>query len=160
MEMANTLEGRTPFLSGKMRTFVGSLPDVALIQGFLDKAVLRKAYASELPRQFVMTPKKQFNAPFIDFNALFDEYDAAAMLNKMGINANSETTARQLLVLTQQNPAEHSTAVERYLHTHRCSAMQTLICAAIVQRSLVEENPDARNYSFEDKIISQGGLHR
>ncbi|NBX17337.1 MAG: hypothetical protein EBR09_08225 [Proteobacteria bacterium] len=159
MEMANTLEGRTPFLSGQLRTLIAALPDAALVQGFTDKAILRKAYASQLPRQFVMTPKKQFNAPFVDFSVLFREYDAAALLEKTGIRADGVTAAEKLLKETQMTLKPDAGAGERYVHTHRSSAMQTLICAAIVQRTLVEENPVKRNLDFENSVISKGGLH-
>lgn len=157
MEMANTLEGRTPFLSGALRNLVANLPDIALIQGFLDKSILRKAYVSQFPRQFALTPKKQFNAPFINLSQLFHEYDAENLLQKMGLTNNSARVASALLKNSNQNTNELSSASERYAHTHKLSSLQTLICAAIVQRSLVEENSAKRDTHFEQEIIAQGG---
>lgn len=160
MEMANTLEGRTPFLSGSMRKFVSTLPDIALVQGFLDKAILRKAYASELPRRFIETPKKQFNAPFLNSESLFREFDTENVLNKMGLVNNGVAVATQLLKDAKTAGSQNSTAAERYASTHRLSALQTLICSSIVQRSLVESESMQRNFEFELKIISQGGPSR
>jgi len=157
MEMANTLEGRTPFLSGRMRKLVHAFPDGALVQGFLDKAILRKAYATELPRQFVMTPKKQFNAPFLDFDSLFHQYDVPSLLGKMGVSDKGDSTSRELLRRIGQTPKSDASNHERYLHTHQMSAMQTLICSAIVQRGLVEQQPAERNHEFEENILSRGG---
>ncbi|NBW80913.1 hypothetical protein EBR21_04085 [bacterium] len=157
MEMANTLEGRTPFLSGKMRRFVSTLPDVALVQGFLDKAILRKAYASELPQRFTMTPKKQFNAPFLNAAALFQEYDAAHVLSKMGIVNNGIEVANRLLEASKGQDSSKMSAADRYLSTHRMSALQTLLCSSIVQRSLVESQPMPRNHELESRIVAQGG---
>jgi asparagine synthase (glutamine-hydrolysing) len=157
MEMANTLEGRTPFLSGRMRRFLFSLPDVALVQGFTDKAVLRKAYASQFPRHFALTPKKQFNAPFVQSSALFRSFDTDGILNRMGISASKAGVEHALLRESEAGPSEHLSAGERYLRAHRLSALQTLICSAIVDRSLVEENPPQRDHEFENHIIRTGG---
>jgi asparagine synthase (glutamine-hydrolysing) len=157
MEMANTLEGRTPFLSGKMRRFVANLPDVALVQGFLDKAILRKAYASELPHRFTMTPKKQFNAPFLNSDVLFNEFDTAHVLSKMGIVSNGVDVANRLLNTSKEQDSSKISASDRYLSTHRMSALQTLLCSSIVQRTLVESQPMPRNHEFESQIVAQGG---
>jgi asparagine synthase (glutamine-hydrolysing) len=157
MEMANTLEGRTPFLSGKMRRLTAGLPDVALVQGFLDKAVLRKAYARVLPNRFIMTPKKQFNAPFLNFESLFKDFSAETQLGKMGLDGATSASARALLLESKNPLSVGASAQEKYLRTHRMSALQTLICSAIVQKTIVEKQIDPRNSEFEEKIISTGG---
>lgn len=157
MEMANTLEGRTPFLSGRLRQLVRQLPNVSLVQGFLDKAILRKAYVSELPRSFMMTPKKQFNAPFLDFNALCHDYDVFSVLKAMDIDPHGEKTVRALLGESHSIKTAKLDPAQKYIHTHRMSALQTLICSAIVQRSIVESQPAERNLSFESEFISRGG---
>ena len=138
MEMANTLEGRTPFLSGKMRRFAAGLPDISLVQGFLDKAVLRKAYARVLPNRFIMTPKEQFNAPFLNFESLYNDFSAELQLGKMGLDGATSASARALLLESKNPLPAGASAQEKYLRTHRMSALQTLICSAIVQRSIVE----------------------
>jgi asparagine synthase (glutamine-hydrolysing) len=50
MEMANTLEGRTPFLSRKMRDFIRNQPDVELVRGFQEKSILRRAYKNKIQK--------------------------------------------------------------------------------------------------------------
>lgn len=157
MEMANTLEGRTPFLSSKLRAYIHGLPDVALVQGFTDKAVLRKAYASEFERQFALTPKKQFNAPFINFSRLFKEFEAAEVLEKMNILNGANSAAAGLMQLSERPVDSLSGVDERYRHTHHLSALQTIVCSAIVHRSLVEEQTPERNSAFEESIIAKGG---
>ncbi|MEY2987538.1 MAG: hypothetical protein RJB13_1059, partial [Pseudomonadota bacterium] len=156
MEMANTLEGRTPFLSQRIREFVKNLPDVALIQGFTDKAILRKAYATEFDRKFALTPKKQFNAPFIHFKTLFDEFDAPAALQKMKITDKSSQVANQLMQLGSIDTSSLSDVSDRYRHTHHLSALQTLVCASIVHRGLVDDITPVRDQDFEESIISKG----
>lgn len=155
MEMANTLEGRTPFLSGGMRKFVGRLPDVALVQGFLDKAILRKAFASQFPRHFATTPKKQFNAPFLNFEHLCQQFSARDILEKMGISAAGNSITDNLIKGSRQAPSSESAARDRYLHTHRMSALQTIVCSAIVQRTIVEGITPTRNENFEQQILKQ-----
>lgn len=156
MEMANTLEGRTPFLSRRLREFIKTLPDVALIQGFTDKAVLRKAYATEFDRNFALTPKKQFNAPFIQFKTLFEEFEASSILEKMNISEKASKTANRLLQMSFVDTSSLSDVQERYLHTHHLSALQTLVCASIVHRGLVEETTPVRDAGFEESIILKG----
>jgi len=157
MEMANTLEGRTPFLSGSLRRLVERLPDIALVQGFTDKAILRKAYTQVFPREFALTPKKQFNAPFIDFESLQKQFEVESVLEKMGISTHGqkicESLMREIASTGQELPPR-----ERYQRTHRISALQTIFCSAIVQRSLVEENPPQRNAEFERLTLRRGGI--
>jgi asparagine synthase (glutamine-hydrolysing) len=158
MEMANTLEGRTPFLSGSLRRLVQQLPDIALVQGFTDKAVLRKSYAQVFPRQFALTPKKQFNAPFIDFAQLRKQYDIDTVLEKMGISTQGNRICQVLMNESKSTGQQDLSARERYLRTHRISALQTLFCSAIVQRSLVEEVQPQRDLEFENLILQRGGI--
>ena len=157
MEMANTLEGRTPFLSGAMRRFVAQLPDIALVQGFTDKAILRKSYASQFERNLALTPKKQFNAPFIDFQKLYEQFEVKDVLNRMGINLNGSKNANSLLEMSQKHQSISISTQDKYLFTHRLAALQTLLCSSIVQRTLVDELPLTRDHEFEASILSQGG---
>ena len=157
MEMANTLEGRTPFLSGAMRRFVAQLPDIALVQGFTDKAILRKSYASQFERNLALTPKKQFNAPFIDFQKLYEQFEVKDVLNRMGINSNGSKNANSLLEMSQKHQSISISTQDKYLFTHRLAALQTLLCSSIVQRTLVDELPLTRDHEFEASILSQGG---
>ncbi|MEN9529776.1 MAG: hypothetical protein RI932_1649 [Pseudomonadota bacterium] len=157
MEMANTLEGRTPFLSGSLRRFVEKLPDIALVQGLTDKAILRKAYAQVFPRQFALTPKKQFNAPFIDFEALRKQYNIDDVLEKMGITTQGTRICNELMSESSRAQGHEPGTRERYLHTHRMSALQTIFCSAIVQRTLVEEAPPQRDMDFERLILRREG---
>lgn len=157
MEMANTLEGRTPFLSGRMRRLLFTLPDIALVQGFTDKAVLRKAYATQFPRHFALTPKKQFNAPFVQSSELFRTFDTQGILMRMGIDTANHGFEEALLKESEKTGFDTWNAGERYLHAHRLSALQTLICSAIVERSLVDEHPPQRDHDFESSITRTGG---
>lgn len=156
MEMANTLEGRTPFLSRRMREFIKQLPDVALIQGFTDKAILRKAYASQFNRNFALTPKKQFNAPFIQFKALFDEFDSSSLLQKLNISDKPTQRAENLLKVSELATDSLTDVNERYRHTHLLSALQTIVCASIVHRGLVEETIPTRSGAFEESVLLKG----
>jgi len=149
MEMANTLEGRTPFLSRGLRTFVRSLPDAALVAGFTDKAILRKAYVPRLGA-FARTPKKQFGAPFLDNATLLARHPAHAALEALGLDADAVQRRLQptSAVSTNVSPAE-----DAYERTHRESALQTLVSLGIVHATLVGGESISRDRAYEDSIL-------
>lgn len=151
MEMANTLEGRTPFLSREMRTLVHDLPDVALVAGLQDKAILRRTYAQLFPREFAYTPKRQFNAPLLDDEKLLATYDTARVFEKAGIG-DKTTFAR--MQKTMQELAGKTDAHSTFTRAHTGSALQTMICMSIVQRTLIEGQAPQRDQAYEDQVLS------
>lgn len=148
MEMANTLEGRTPFLSKEMREFVFNLTHTSIMAGFRDKALLRSTYGKRFPAAFAATPKKQFGAPFLDFEKLhrnFQTNQLERMLPWIGEGANRNTIQNLEASIAQtQNP---------FLKTHFSSVKQTLLCSAIVYHTLIQENELTRDETFESSFI-------
>jgi asparagine synthase (glutamine-hydrolysing) len=65
VEMANSLEGRVPFLDRQVVDFGLSLPQDACVEPatFARKAVLRRAFAASLPPGFAPPPKHTWMAP-------------------------------------------------------------------------------------------------
>lgn len=150
MEMANTLEGRTPFMSRRLFEFMYSQPDRALVHGLRDKVLLRRSYARLFPREFAMTPKKQFNAPFIDNQALIERFCTRDIFASTGLaevqrfdelNAGPESR--------QDNDA--------YRVAHLNAARQTAICLSIVQESIINNQPLPRDENTESAHLSRGG---
>ena len=150
MEMANTLEGRTPFLSNRLRRFVATLPDRLMVHGLRDKVLLRRAYASRLSSDFAATPKKQFNAPFLDSTRLTEAFDADRVLARTGINA-------QLKLADLAQSAAQAAATDPYLATHLRSAYQTGLAASIVDSTIVENRVLQRDKLLEDRYLAGGG---
>lgn len=150
MEMANTLEGRTPFLSDVLRRYVAGLPDRLMVSGLRDKVLLRRAYAGRLTAGFAATPKKQFNAPFLNTSRLIDSFDAEAVLATTGLNPSLTLSALQAR-------ADGLAERDAYLSTHLQSAHQSAVALSIVHRTLVEDRPLVRDPSFERGYLRAGG---
>ncbi len=150
MEMSNTLEGRTPFLSKKMRELIRQQPDRALISGLKDKVLLRQSYARRFPAAFAHKPKKQFNAPFLADTQLMNQYDTRHIFSQTGLG--DDHTLTQLLQAIDQHRE-----TDPYLATHLQSTCQTAICLSIVHHSLVENRHIERDRAFEQGYLDKGG---
>jgi asparagine synthase (glutamine-hydrolysing) len=61
--MANSLEGRSPFLSKELVEYIPSLPDNYKIKGRTTKYMLRKLAAGYLPAEISGQPKRGFEIP-------------------------------------------------------------------------------------------------
>jgi len=150
MEMANTLEGRTPFMSKRMRDLIIDQPDSNMISGLKDKVLLRRTYARLFPAEFAQTPKKQFNAPFIKSDELIERFNTDTIFEATGLEENS--VFRDLLKASQQ-PDESNP----YRTTHLRSAEQTAICLSIVNSSVVNNQEIQRDIKLENSYLDKGG---
>ncbi len=65
--MANSLEGRSPFLCKELLEFVPGLPDEYKIHGNQTKYLLRKLSEKYLPKELVNQPKRGFEIPLNDW---------------------------------------------------------------------------------------------
>jgi asparagine synthase (glutamine-hydrolysing) len=149
MEMANTLEGRTPFLSRNLRELMLTQPDRSVVHGLRDKVLLRRTYARLFPAEFAMTPKKQFNAPFLDAASLNQRFAVDAIFETTGLVDNEA-----MQVLRQRAQANDLNAYEK---THLQSTLQTAQCLGIVHHALVESKPLERDIALEQRYLQQGG---
>ncbi len=150
MEMANTLEGRTPFMSRHVRELIMHQPDRNMLSGFKDKALLRRTYARLFPAEFANTPKKQFNAPFVKSSELMQRFNTDKIFEATGLADNSVFNS----LLTASQTTDESSP---YLSTHLLSACQTAISLSIVNSSVVDNNEIHRNTAFENRYLEKGG---
>lgn len=65
--MANSLEGRSPFLDHKVMEFAASLPLEYKLKGFRSKYILKKTFKKEIPPSFLNRKKKGFGIPVGDW---------------------------------------------------------------------------------------------
>jgi asparagine synthase (glutamine-hydrolysing) len=65
MLMANSVEGRFPFLDHRLIEFARRLPPTLLMKGLNEKYLLKTAMRSELPPVIVDRPKQPYRAPGI-----------------------------------------------------------------------------------------------
>lgn len=61
--MANSLEGRSPFLCKELLEYVPGLPDKTKIDGSTTKVLLRKLALQYLPAELINQPKRGFEVP-------------------------------------------------------------------------------------------------
>lgn len=61
--MANSLEGRVPFLDHTLVEFIASLPANLKLRGLTTKYILKKAMKKRLPKGIANRPKKGFGIP-------------------------------------------------------------------------------------------------
>ncbi|MBI1425442.1 MAG: hypothetical protein GC149_18560 [Gammaproteobacteria bacterium] len=149
MEMANTLEGRTPFLSHRVRQFMQTQPDIAVVHGLRDKVILRRTYARLFPAEFAMTPKKQFNAPFLDAAALQERFAVNGIFETTGLTGND--------AMHELQARSQIKTLNTYEQTHLQSALQTARSLAIVHHTLVESKSLLRDSALEQRYLQQGG---
>ena len=147
--MANTLEGRTPFLSYGLRELMRTQPDTALVHGLRDKVLLRRTYARLFPAEFAMTPKKQFNAPFLDAASLNQRFAVDTIFETTGLATNAAMQGLQQRIRAGD--------LNAYAQTHLQAALQTAQCLGVVHHALVDGNPLQRDSALEQRYLQQGG---
>jgi asparagine synthase (glutamine-hydrolysing) len=77
--MANSVEGRVPFLDHRVIEFANQLPARLKIRGLREKAVLRAALAPLLPPEIVAREKQPYRAP--DSSSFFAAGEASEYVN-------------------------------------------------------------------------------
>jgi len=63
MLMANSVEGRFPFLDHRVIEFARTLPPTLLMKGLNEKYLLKRAFRDELPPAILSRPKQPYRAP-------------------------------------------------------------------------------------------------
>jgi asparagine synthase (glutamine-hydrolysing) len=63
MAMANSVEGRYPFLDHRLIEFSASIPDKFKLNGLTEKYLLKKVMLGKLPERIVKRPKQAYRAP-------------------------------------------------------------------------------------------------
>lgn len=145
MEMANTVEGRTPYLSTHLKNTISSLSDTQLVRGFQDKYILRKSYKNSLA-QFSGTEKKQFNSPLLfSRNKMIHNSEIISRLQ----NRNLLDT-KQILNLFQNEKIY----TDPFFQTCSAIAIQTLESFSLVDNFIVSGNKPNKNLEYEDHVMN------
>ncbi len=89
MAMANSVEGRYPFLDHRVAEFCSTLPDDYKIKGLNEKILLKVMMKDKLPSEVLKRPKQAYRAPvanaIVNNNLLLDEYLNSSSINKEGL---------------------------------------------------------------------------
>lgn len=146
MEMANTLEGRTPFLSREIRELVIQLPDVALVAGLQDKAILRRSYSPLLTKKFALTPKRQFGAPFLNIESLIQNFKTNTVFEDVGLCDNNRLSLLRKAMATEKNA---------FKKDHLSQTLQTAVCLSVVNTTLVNGHSPESDLSYESQVTQR-----
>ena len=98
VSMANSVEGRYPFLDHRLIEFCASLPDDFKLKGLNEKYLIKKMMKGRLPESVVNRPKQAYRAPvasaiLIHGKELIDKYLNPASLLESGLfNAQTVTS--------------------------------------------------------------------
>jgi asparagine synthase (glutamine-hydrolysing) len=63
MSMANSVEGRYPFLDYRLIEFCNSLPPTLKLRGLTEKFLLKKLLKNRIPQDIIARPKQPYRAP-------------------------------------------------------------------------------------------------
>ena len=80
MAMANSVEGRYPFLDYRVIEFCSSLPDRLKLNGTNEKYLLKKLMTGRIPESIVKRPKQPYRAPI---SSVFLSKDKPDYVNEM-----------------------------------------------------------------------------
>jgi len=87
--MANSVEGRFPFLDYRVIEFCNSLPPEFKLRGLNEKYILKKMMKDRLPADIIKRTKQPYRAPvasgLLTGNSLLDELTSEHEIKKTGI---------------------------------------------------------------------------
>jgi asparagine synthase (glutamine-hydrolysing) len=66
VSMANSVEGRYPFLDYRLLEFTASLPDNYKLKGLNEKFLLKELMKDELPKNVIKRPKQAYRSPVME----------------------------------------------------------------------------------------------
>jgi len=154
IEMANTLEGRPPFMSRQLKSFISNLNDNYFVRGFEEKSILKRSFRRHFSQfnQHVPVQKKQFNAPSL--------YGKRAKFYQERIKHKIQNTSlldpeilTDLFAMSEIQ-IDHSNNNQRYLQSYMQSTLQMLSSFTYVDDFIVENKSVTRDYGYEERILS------
>ncbi|WP_430809849.1 MULTISPECIES: asparagine synthase (glutamine-hydrolyzing) [unclassified Carboxylicivirga] len=126
MAMANSVEGRYPFLDHRVAEFCASLPDNFKLKGLNEKYVLKQMMAQQLPEAVLKRSKQAYRAPIAQAllrnKVLIDEYlnpdsiRAAQLFNPQKVGALLIRISQSRDVAEQDNMALMAVLSTQILH--------------------------------------------
>jgi asparagine synthase (glutamine-hydrolysing) len=112
--MANSLEGRSPFLDHKVMEFAAAIPIRYKMRGLDSKYILKRAFRKEIPLPFLNRRKKGFGAPVGKwFSEELKDFVRDMLLGKdsLGRDLFSEDYLKRLLSQHHQKKRDHANRI-------------------------------------------------
>jgi asparagine synthase (glutamine-hydrolysing) len=125
MTMANSLEGREPFLDHEMFEFVQSLPSSYKVKGWNEKLILRKLGEKYLPKEIIYRKKSPFYIPLDEyfqrptFKRLFESFREENYLGDIFSKTYLESLSLKDTGLVKSKQLFSLIILNRWMRIHR-----------------------------------------
>jgi asparagine synthase (glutamine-hydrolysing) len=139
MAMANSVEGRYPFLDYRVIEFCSSLPDRIKLNGLNEKYLLKKLMQGRIPESIVKRPKQPYRAPIssVFLGNKRPEYVDALL---------SEKTTKHTGIFNYESIAALLGKIEK---TGAASEMDNMVITSVISTHLVHQQfIENRNTEF------------
>lgn len=152
MGMANSIEGRYPFLDYRVIEFCSSLPDRLKLNGTNEKYLLKKLMTGRIPDSIVKRPKQPYRAPI---SSVFMAKDKPDYVNEM----LSESMISKAGVF---NVGSVTSVLEKIQKSATASEMENMVLTSVISTHLLyhqfidDQNQDLLNSPLNNlKVINE-----
>ena len=141
MAMANSVEGRYPFLDYRVIEYCSSLPDKLKLNGLNEKYLLKKLMTARIPESIVKRPKQPYRAPI---SSVFLGRGKPDYIDEM----LSEKMTKQAGIFSYESVAALLAKIEK---TGTASETDNMVLAAVISTHLIyrqfieDKYPEFRN---------------
>ena len=127
MAMANSVEGRYPYLDYRVIEYCSSLPDKLKLNGLNEKYLLKKLMTGRIPESIVKRPKQPYRAPI---SSVFMGREKPDYVDEM----LSEKMTRLAGIFSHESVAALLAKIEK---AGTASEMDNMVLAAVISTHLV-----------------------
>lgn len=137
MTMANSVEGRYPFLDYRVIEFCAGLPADYKLKGLNEKFLLKKLMENRIPESIIKRPKQPYRAPI---SSVFMSDDAPEYVKEM----ISDEYTKKVGIFNMETLMPLYNKIEK---TGTASEMENMVLAAVISthllhRQFIENNND------------------
>jgi len=137
MAMANSVEGRYPFLDYRVIEYCSSLPDKLKLNGLNEKYLLKKLMTGRIPESIVKRPKQPYRAPI---SSVFMGKERPDYVETM----LSEKMTRLAGIFSYESVAALLAKIEK---AGAASEMDNMVLAAVISTHMIHRQFIANNNS-------------
>ncbi len=144
MAMANSVEGRYPFLDYRVIEYCSSLPDKLKLNGLNEKYLLKKLMTGRIPESIVRRPKQPYRAPI---SSVFLGRERPDYVDEM----LSENMTRKTGIFSSESVSALLAKIEK---AGTASEMDNMVLAAVISTHLIHQQfIDNKNSQFQNSPL-------
>jgi asparagine synthase (glutamine-hydrolysing) len=145
MAMANSVEGRYPFLDYRVIEFCASLPADYKLKGLNEKYLLKKLLANRIPEKILKRPKQAYRAPI---KSVFLGKEVPEYISEM----LSESYTNKAGIFNYKSIAS---VISRMLKTGIISEIDNMILTSVISTHLINyQFIENRNEEFQNGVLT------